>query len=823
MLGRVRLVESTAAAIMLAIALVATAMFAAGVAPARAQAETPQLTTAAQATSTDDAIEAGIYYIQSSLPGSAMLDVTGASTSNGANVQIWETNGTAAQRWRITPAAGGTYTIRCAASGKYLDISGKVGSTSNVLQWKQTGDATQRWLIEKNGNGYIICPEKKPNCALDVTGASSSNGTNVWLYEKNGTEAQKWWLVPAKPKVASERVLDDGIYEMLLTAKPSYAVDLADSAYSNGTNVRLWKRSGTTAQRWRIEWESDGFYSIRNVSSGKLLDVAGTGCAVRGNVQSWSLGKAADRRWAISKNKNGSYTLTSKASGLALDVAGGKAANGANIRTWLRKAGKSQQFNIVAAAALPEGACTLYTMLAPTAMAVDIPGASNEVGLRAQIYTGNGTMAQRFYLRQADEGTYTIQAANSGLYLTDASGKVVQRKRTGAASQQWRASIEGNGIVFANVATGKRLAVSGGKAKDGAKLATVKAASKNAQRFRVVSTRLVSDGCYTLRNLAAKKVLDVAGKSNANKANVQVCKASGGTSQTWYITHVGAGYYRLIDVKSGKALEVADASKKAGANVRQNAYTKKAAQLWKPAMGANGGIVFENKASGKVLEVASTKNGANVRQGIPSGKSSQGWRLQAVDSGNIWRELELKYLDDSSVKQILEVQYWGGSDAWVELRVKKGYTWKTALSCWGYVGAEGIGQASMYSTRTPSGDFGITHAYGIKSNPGGGLPYVQVTQNMWWCGDRVAYNQLIDISQIPHNCDGEHLIDYAPHYNYGLFFDYNTNPVVYGAGAAFFVHCTGGSTSTGGCVAVPEWYMKRIIRKLSPGARLCIY
>ena len=190
---------------------------------------------------------------------------------------------------------------------------------------------------------------------------------------------------------------------------------------------------------------------------------------------------------------------------------------------------------------------------------------------------------------------------------------------------------------------------------------------------------------------------------------------------------------------------------------------------------------------------------------------------------NRWQAIEKKYLTKTKVKEILEVKYTGGTRATVVLRTKSGSTWKTILSCQGYVGKAGIGKANEHSTRTPSGDFGITKAFGIKANPGAKLPYVKVTDSMYWCSDRHYYNQLIDINKKPHSCTGEHLINIAPYYNYGLFFDYNTNPIRYGAGSAFFVHCTAGAPNTDGCIAVSSSNMKKIIRNVSPGARLCVY
>ncbi len=188
-----------------------------------------------------------------------------------------------------------------------------------------------------------------------------------------------------------------------------------------------------------------------------------------------------------------------------------------------------------------------------------------------------------------------------------------------------------------------------------------------------------------------------------------------------------------------------------------------------------------------------------------------------------WPLIERKYLGNKDVRQILEVKHQGGSRAKVVLRTKKAGKWKTIVSCRGYVGSRGVGPTREGLSRTPSGDYGITQAFGIKDDPGARLDYVHVTSSMYWCADRSHYNELIDINEYPHDCNGEHLIDYSPHYNYGLFFDYNTDPVRYGRGSAFFVHCTGGTPYTAGCIAVSQQNMIKIICNVSDGARICIY
>ena len=99
----------------------------------------------------------------------------------------------------------------------------------------------------------------------------------------------------------------------------------------------------------------------------------------------------------------------------------------------------------------------------------------------------------------------------------------------------------------------------------------------------------------------------------------------------------------------------------------------------------------------------------------------------------------------------------------------------------------------------------------------------RLVQYHYWCSDRAYYNQLVDISQQPHYCTGEHLIYCSPYYNYGLFLDFNTKPVRYNGGSAIFVHCKGPESHTEGCIAVSQSNMKRIIRTVGPGSRVLIY
>lgn len=113
----------------------------------------------------------GEYTIGNGESGTAVLDISGASRSNGANAQLWKANGSGAQRFRISyDESAGAYEIVCAASGLALDVDcADFSSGTNVQQYARNGSAAQRWLItRRDDGGYTIASAGDPRLVLDA-------------------------------------------------------------------------------------------------------------------------------------------------------------------------------------------------------------------------------------------------------------------------------------------------------------------------------------------------------------------------------------------------------------------------------------------------------------------------------------------------------------------------------------------------------------------------------------------------------------------------------------------------------------------------------
>ena len=140
----------------------------------------------------------------------------------------------------------------------------------------------------------------------------------------------------------------------------------------------------------------------------------------------------------------------------------------------------------------------------------------------------------------------------------------------------------------------------------------------------------------------------------------------------------------------------------------------------------------------------------------------------------------------------------------------------------GYVGSNGVGQASEWTSTTPAGLFNIPFAFGVSANPGTAMEYHQTTGSSYWVDDPDSdwYNTWVEHT---YGWSSAEYLDASPHsYAYGFVIGYN-NPgyltpqgATPGAGSAFFFHCDNGSP-TAGCVSVSTDKMIEVLRWLDPG------
>ena len=126
-----------------------------------------------------------------------------------------------------TPGTGGTIT---GLGGKCVDVSGASSANGTAIQlWTCNGTGAQQWT--HTGNTLRALGK-----CMDVTGAGTANGTKVQLYDCNGTNAQAWTVNGSQlVNVGSGRCLD------------ATGVSSAD-----GTRLQIWDCTGGSNQQWTL-------------------------------------------------------------------------------------------------------------------------------------------------------------------------------------------------------------------------------------------------------------------------------------------------------------------------------------------------------------------------------------------------------------------------------------------------------------------------------------------------------------------------------------------------------------------------------------------
>ena len=181
------------------------------------------------------------------------------------------------------------------------------------------------------------------------------------------------------------------------------------------------------------------------------------------------------------------------------------------------------------------------------------------------------------------------------------------------------------------------------------------------------------------------------------------------------------------------------------------------------------------------------------------------------------------YAAASQYSQLVIVQS-NGTNATVTMHELQDGVWTEILRTDGFVGSNGVGEASEFTSATPQGTFPLYFAFGINPDPGTKVPYLQGDEYDYWVGDSSSplYNQYAraDSDTDWDKSKSEKIIDYPTAYGYCLFIGYNIEGVP-GKGSCFFLHCSNGRP-TAGCVSVPESDMAFILRNIGEDCGIVI-
>ena len=455
-------------------------------------------------------------------------------------------------------------------------------------------------------------------------------------------------------KASSETYLNysNGTF-MITSCYSGKCIDVPNASTGNNVAVKTYTNNGTLAQRFYVSRVSNGVYTLQAGCSGRYLaDRSGT-------VVQQTKSNSSYQRWRFVMK--GSYAmLKNVGSGRYITV--GSSGNFASLTTRAKTGYSNQLFRVNSSQLIASGYYALQSATGGRYLDLSAAGTANNQNV--QIWSGNGTNAQKWCFRHMGNNYYRIESAASGKaldlrYNSTANGvNVVQYSCCNWSTQLWHAEIcDGGNIMFVNKYYGKALDVNAAANFDGANVQVWNRNSNGpAQRWTLIATKKIPagsrsvnmngitirevtdyngvktvsipNGTYTFRS-AVGRMLDVAGDSKNPGANVHIWANNGSNAQKFTLKSVGNGYYEIYGATTNYALDVVNGINANGTNVRMWYANNSGAQRWRAVLYGND-LAFVNECTGRALDVnaAANRDGVNVQiWGCNSNGPAQRWML----------------------------------------------------------------------------------------------------------------------------------------------------------------------------------------------------
>ncbi|MBQ3546229.1 MAG: RICIN domain-containing protein [Lachnospiraceae bacterium] len=411
----------------------------------------------------------------------------------GLNLSLSDTNvitytpSTApAQIWNFKRQSDGTYKIVNTKQGYCLNVEGaSTASGANINIAEDNGSKAQRWNIyEKNEGEYIIRSACSPACVMDVANGSTDTLANVGNYTYNGTTAQVF-TINKTYNIATLTPSDVGTgFYAKITATSGKNLSLV------GTDVILYTPSTAAAQHWKFERQSDGSYKIINQKTGQCLEASDGGSTAGTNVLIDTSDDSASQRWFIYK-LDGKYALRPACSSTCvLDVKDNSSEDLTNIQINTFEFGEAQQFKISKVAYIAENT---HEDLGTDFYANITSSSGKNLSILDKdviIYTSSVSPTQIWKFERQGDGSYKIINRETGECLEVTSGEpgasVHIGANTGSSTQKWYIYKAGSKYVLRSACSENCvLEVPDNSSVDETKLETNTLTSKTAQKFTI--------------------------------------------------------------------------------------------------------------------------------------------------------------------------------------------------------------------------------------------------------------------------------------------------------------------------------------------------
>ncbi len=467
----------------------------------------------------DAKINTGFYTFALNAAPENVLEVSGASTANKANIRIAKNSNGKGQVFYVKSLGSGLYSIVNPHSGKAITAaSTKIANGTNIYQYDYSGASSQKWHIKKDKSTgkYVISNSKASHVVLATQYGAKGSGVNVQNVSFTGSTPQ-YWNINKSSEAAAYR-LDSGVYAVNSALGSSLNMQIENASVYKGAFAEIANAATRNSQRFVVTCvdKANYIYTITNENSRKNLALSGS------KIIQTSPANTNAQKWVI-KRSGGYYTICSRENGRNMSVSGARAESGTNLGAVNPGSSKAQKWKFKAA-----------SPAAPTARTFSIRAAgAYKFALHIKTGTfdnnGNGVIysvklddnCQKFNLIANSDGTYYIANIKSGKVLdtygakTASGTNVVQYGKSSRSTQKWKFVPTGDadGSYYIVSSGGTVLSVQNGSFTNYSNVSVETKNNSKRQKFILVPTtpadgwRTTTAGkrSYYVNGAAAKK------------------------------------------------------------------------------------------------------------------------------------------------------------------------------------------------------------------------------------------------------------------------------------------------------------------------------
>ncbi|HUB66350.1 MAG TPA: RICIN domain-containing protein, partial [Candidatus Methylacidiphilales bacterium] len=284
-----------------------------------------------------------------STPNNTYIAESLSYTTNGASASLQTDTNYNPPTWVELAATGTnqsiTYTIPDVAAGTYqLQMEWKGNTSRGELSLSVDGGVplTPDPLDQYSATQTYPTTTFSPNLTFSSTGNHTITLTVV-----GQDPSSTGFNLSTFAFILNPVTTFTGTYE-LQNETSGLALNVKGASTSNGAEVVQYPFvGGQTNSEWTFTPTTNGYYQIVSVKSGLDVAVVNASTATKALIDQWSFGTTGDDQWIPTQNSDGSFSFLNLNSGLALDDPGGSTSSDTQMDQYTDQGSTNQKWEVI--------------------------------------------------------------------------------------------------------------------------------------------------------------------------------------------------------------------------------------------------------------------------------------------------------------------------------------------------------------------------------------------------------------------------------------------------------------------------------------------